>query len=235
MIATEKEAHIAEALGLMLNQDKAKPLLEALLSAYIGQVQVAEDALFDLYYSRFIDLLQLVAGAGETVDVVIGDSGVTAGGDPVAAGEATAVQAQNAQLDILGRIVGQPRNGMSDEIYRLWIKARILINRSWGSAPQILEVLRLATGEDPLYHLVQMPPAAFELWVNTSMDDENAQAVASIVQSIKAAGVRSQTTWSPDVTTTFKLSSQSGTVETSSTRGLADETQTSGGHLRGVV
>ena len=51
--------------------------------------------------------------------------------------------AENAQLDTIGKIVGQLRNGQSDSVYRIYITARIRINRSQGHADDVIDVLIL--------------------------------------------------------------------------------------------
>jgi hypothetical protein len=50
--------------------------------------------------------------------------------------------AEGVQLDVLGRVVGEERNGRSDLRYRARIKIRILINLSYGSAPEVIRILR---------------------------------------------------------------------------------------------
>lgn len=53
--------------------------------------------------------------------------------------------ATGAQLDVLGRIVGEPRRGRDDETYRLWIGVRIAINSSNGRAREIIAILKKAS------------------------------------------------------------------------------------------
>lgn len=51
--------------------------------------------------------------------------------------------AADEQLNVLGRIVGQPRNGLSDADYRRYIRARIATNKSKGRWSDIQIVTRL--------------------------------------------------------------------------------------------
>lgn len=51
--------------------------------------------------------------------------------------------AQNAQLDTIGKIVGQSRGTQADAVYRVYITARIRINRSQGHADDVISVLML--------------------------------------------------------------------------------------------
>jgi len=51
--------------------------------------------------------------------------------------------AQGVQLDALGRIVGQSREGLDDDRYRVHIRARIAINQSFGRPDDLLTVIRI--------------------------------------------------------------------------------------------
>lgn len=61
--------------------------------------------------------------------------------------------AEGAQLDVLGRVVGQLRNGMVDDDYRRLIRARISVNRSKGTIADVLTVADLVV-DDALASLV---------------------------------------------------------------------------------
>lgn len=52
------------------------------------------------------------------------------------------------QLDILGAIVGEPRNDREDALYKIWIGVRIRLNRSFGRPLDVIECLLLATEAD---------------------------------------------------------------------------------------
>jgi hypothetical protein len=49
--------------------------------------------------------------------------------------------AVQSRLEALGRIVGQPRRGAADNEYRVYVKARIAVNRSHGRIPDLLRLL----------------------------------------------------------------------------------------------
>lgn len=53
-------------------------------------------------------------------------------------------QAEGAQLDLLGRLIRQPREGRADAAYQRAIGARIAVNRSQGSREDLIKVARLA-------------------------------------------------------------------------------------------
>lgn len=54
--------------------------------------------------------------------------------------------AVGVQLDILGKIVGEPRNSRTDDDYRPAILLRVAINTSDGTEPKIVEVLTALAG-----------------------------------------------------------------------------------------
>lgn len=56
--------------------------------------------------------------------------------------------AEGAQLDALGRLVGQQRESRVDNVYRIYILARIRINWSRGKPDDIIEVLRIVEATD---------------------------------------------------------------------------------------
>lgn len=58
--------------------------------------------------------------------------------------------AVGAQLDRLGKIVGQPRDGRTDETYRRFIRARISVNTSNGTIEDVLTVTRLVLDDDDI-------------------------------------------------------------------------------------
>lgn len=78
--------------------------------------------------------------------------------------------AEGAQLDQYGKVLGQPRDGLSDDDFRALLGIRILANRSNGQADVILRVVagllgadRLSNGGQGVYYRV-LPPGAYELW-----------------------------------------------------------------------
>lgn len=79
--------------------------------------------------------------------------------------EQTVDTAIGAQLDVLGRIVGERRGGSSDADYRLRIRARIRTNLSTGTIDDIYAVFRALLGSTPGYSFGFTPhyPAGFTL------------------------------------------------------------------------
>lgn len=98
-----------------------------------------------------------------------------------------AADAVGAQLDNLGAIVGQPRQGRTDAVYRLWIQARILANRSTGKADDTLTLLALVT-DGAEYSLTEKYVAAYEVLVTELEVD--AESVFDLLMQVKPAGVK---------------------------------------------
>lgn len=117
MAVPEKiDNHVTIALGKLLEQFKGgKPVLHGLIRTHVGQLQDLEDVAWQCVHGRLLDY-----PPGGTV------------------------RAEGVQLDVLGKIVGAPRLGVTDSQYRDAIKLQIRVNRSHGTTVDILEVLRLA-------------------------------------------------------------------------------------------
>lgn len=67
-------------------------------------------------------------------------------------------EATDGRLDILGRIVGQPRNGMDDDDYRAWIKVAIRLNIGSGTIADLLAILSILYDKSPDVELQERPP-----------------------------------------------------------------------------
>ena len=55
--------------------------------------------------------------------------------------------AVGAQLDQLGKLVGQPRGGLTDDDYRRYIRARIATNTSSGKTEQLINIAVLIVND----------------------------------------------------------------------------------------
>lgn len=100
--------------------------------------------------------------------------------------------ATGENLNILGRIVGQPREGRTDANYRLWIKARIQINRSSGRSEEIYNVLRLITGFLAVgdFQIEELDyPASFFLTITPALGSMDPQIIYDIVNEMRSACV----------------------------------------------
>ena len=109
--------------------------------------------------------------------------------------------AQGPQLDMLGEVVGEPRLGKQDDQYRLYIRARIRINRSNGTVADILEVAKLVL--EPTATVTYTPeyPAAYRIDVTGSTIA--AHDIRAILAQVKPAGVGFTVTRTEDLTNAF--------------------------------
>lgn len=144
--------------------------------------------------------------------------------------------ATGVQLDVLGTIVGQERQWSDDEEYRLYIKARIAINRSNGKAEEIINILNLVWGSTYTYEVQDTGNASFQIDLRDAVPTAVATTILTMATDAKAGGVKIRVIWNPDPQTdVFTLSTQSGAIDTDTARGLANVAQTQGGKLTGVM
>lgn len=106
--------------------------------------------------------------------------------------------AVGVQLDILGKIVGQRRNGMVDDDYRRIIRARIATNRSKGTITDLITVARLVVNDEDT--TVQVDNVGNGTVVVRLLDEETSDTVADLtLRMLKEAvsgGVRIVLEWS---------------------------------------
>lgn len=97
------------------------------------------------------------------------------------------------QLDVLGKIVGQARDGLSDDDYRRYIRARIAANRSGGVPEDVLRVasLVLDVATSGVLFIRDVEDATFVLEVRDhAVDAATAAALRDLVVAATSAGVR---------------------------------------------
>lgn len=100
--------------------------------------------------------------------------------------------AVGAQLDVIGALVGRRRGGLADEIYRRYIRAQILANRSRGIREDLIAVA-LTTLYGLGAQVVISSAATCEVLVsipNIAVDDESATALLEFERLAVAAGIR---------------------------------------------
>ena len=96
-----------------------------------------------------------------------------------------------AQLDDIGTIVGQPRDGLSDAEYRRRLRIRIAVNRSRGTVADILKVASLfVTDASATFVLTSGGVAAYTLYVGGIETGDFAEQLLTFLKSATAAGVR---------------------------------------------
>jgi hypothetical protein len=94
--------------------------------------------------------------------------------------------AQGRYLDDLGYLVGQAREGRTDEVYRLWIKARILVNKSTGTPDDFFKVLRILEATSVLEYTCYVAEFRFRAFGIVSTPDE----LFKIMTLMKGSGIR---------------------------------------------
>lgn len=94
-----------------------------------------------------------------------------------------------AQLDGIGQIVGQPRNGQGDETYRIFLKAKAGQNVSEGDIERVLSIWKLITG-GTVVQVIEYFPANVELFSDVPVPDELAAEVFELMQNVVGAGIR---------------------------------------------
>lgn len=100
--------------------------------------------------------------------------------------------AVGAQLDVIGKVVGQSRMGLSDDVYRRYCRARIATNRSRGSAEDLIRVSRLVLADDAVYvHLQRGGIASVTVRLEDAVvTHEVARIALGFLKQAVAAGVR---------------------------------------------
>ncbi|BBO74388.1 hypothetical protein DSCW_18050 [Desulfosarcina widdelii] len=95
---------------------------------------------------------------------------------------------EGAQLDGIGRIVGTPRAGWSDAIYRILLKARCGQLVSRGTLEDIISVWRIISQAETI-RVVEVYPAQVDLYADEPIDGDISQFVYDLMQKVSAAGV----------------------------------------------
>lgn len=95
--------------------------------------------------------------------------------------------ATGVHLDRIGKIVGELRDGRDDAAYRIGIRARVLLNKSSGTTPEILALFRMLVTNK--LRLEEFDPAALVLHIETEAVS-NPDALYKVLQAIAADGVR---------------------------------------------
>lgn len=101
-------------------------------------------------------------------------------------------------LDRLGAIVGERRRGRTDDIYRVWVAARTLVNRSSGTGPQLIAIVKAVVAEDSTVYVEDQYPAAMLVHVYGETDIDTGNALAELLQQARCPGVRCVLHWSVD-------------------------------------
>jgi len=93
--------------------------------------------------------------------------------------------ATGEQLDILGKIIGEPRTGRSDEVYREALKQRVVVNNADGSTEVVLELIQLVTGASRVTFFEHYPASLIPF----ATSEPSLETLLLMVKA-KSAGVR---------------------------------------------
>lgn len=69
-------------------------------------------------------------------------------------------------LELLGKLVGEYRQGRSDDVYRLWVSAKVRANRSNGTIEDINDIFRILTNGIGKVQVIEYQPARILVKVN---------------------------------------------------------------------
>lgn len=97
------------------------------------------------------------------------------------------------QLDVLGRIVGQDRDGLTNADYLLRIKARIRANGSFGTGADVIAVLKLITPKR--FRFTRTGVASFNIEFLEIPTDSVIRQAPGLISDAKAAGVGASATF----------------------------------------
>ncbi|MBA3841166.1 MAG: hypothetical protein H0X39_00845 [Actinobacteria bacterium] len=120
--------------------------------------------------------------------------------------------AVGVQLDALGKLVNQPRDGTTDADYSRYIRARISTNNSKGRYEDLLTIARLVLTDTTLQiRISQEGAATIRMRIVGVITDSTAAILVSFVAAAAAAGVRLVVQWSSVATAAaFKLDAGPG-------------------------
>lgn len=109
-------------------------------------------------------------------------------------------EAVGSQLDLLGRIVREDRDGRADDAYRLALRVRVLVNRSQGRIEELIRIVRLferMDDEPAAYVRIQdLQPARMEIRIVATLTNTAAE-IRKRVLLAKAGGVAVQLIFAP--------------------------------------
>lgn len=105
-------------------------------------------------------------------------------------------QAAGSNLDQWGALIGQPRSGLTDAEYRLFISARPMANRSTGAIDELTAILATACGVTYTQTgLDEYFPAAYGIYavVPTALSAQALSALGRLMEDARCMGIGAQT------------------------------------------
>lgn len=98
-------------------------------------------------------------------------------------------EAEGAQLELLGKIVGQKRLSMADAQYKLWLQARILLNRSRGLESDVRELVDILIDQE--FEIQEHADVAFTVFIHQPIS-QDPKALFEIIGHAKPLGVQAR-------------------------------------------
>lgn len=97
-----------------------------------------------------------------------------------------------AQLDLIGKIVGERRGALTDVQYRPALRARILTNSSNGRIEDLIGIIKALVPSATLgdIHIVEHYPAALTIELYDDFTGALPETIARMLRQAKPAGVR---------------------------------------------
>lgn len=150
---------------------------------YIGNhADLAEADLLSAYReaTRLRALVRALAGPGQDVEDAAFDLHLSNGPD----------DATGALLERWGRLVGEPRLGLTDNEYRLFVQARIQANLATGHTDELIDIFRTVTGAATVRHFNLFPGAyALVAFRDDPMGTRHRARVRALMGDIKPGGI----------------------------------------------
>lgn len=200
-MSTQNTSYVADGLNRLISQFDGSPRFRDLVSSYLLEIQELEDAAFPILTER-------------NIDVATGD-----------------------RLDGFGQMVGLLRGGRTDVLYRQAIKAEIAVLISEGSSEELLNIIRLIYPPAfiPLvsYEFVEYFPKQVVIRaIDVFSGEDDAALITASLRRAAPAGTNVQFIWHQGLDDVlYTLSTQATVLETSSTLGLANDAQSTGGKM----
>ena len=130
------------------------------------------------------------------------------------------------RLRLFGKIVGQTELGTLEQ-FRLYVKARILVNKSDGRSPTLIKIARVLLGD---IRFTNWGGGAFEIEALDPIGIRDPDVSAELLNSARAGGVRFQLLFADDaLEDSFAFAP--GTASVAGVGGFSDYADTTGGTL----
>lgn len=203
--------HSAQALARVAQEYKQSTRLLGIIESVVDNWQELDNAFWQLATERYL-----------FTDVEIDQTTVN-------------YEAEGVQLDVIGRILGLDRAALTDDEYRLALKAKIKVIHSSGTGEELIDIF--ATVEpDATVTVATEPPAYVTVTLSDPVTAAEAYLYRSFLRDGRAAGVAGTLLWqeSSDATC-LTLSNATAYPETDTLTGLGDTADTNaGGYLTGA-